>query len=273
MVGIPEFTHGQATVAAANALILSAMRQLNDVKHKKDTAISAVAPLFALEFPNKVIAELERDRLGRFYNRLKTSRLPKASLRQLIDRIKFDPVRESDCIPFQFEEWRKLIYRFDLTESLQLQDWIPVLNGMAARLIRTPHHLSLLKWSEISGLAATFPAEQPICLLWQAACILVGSDKPTMVGGGSLISPTQLASSFRGRRINQTSVAKERESSVKLLGLAADFEKLGPAAKIRKLAESPHPLAVVSNFLRTGAKLNMLRQVQDSLSSVAAGIQ
>ena len=97
-MGIPEFTHGRATVAAANALILSAMRQLNDVKHKKDTAISAVAPLFALEFPNKVIAELERDRLGRFYNRLKTSRLPKVALRQLIDHIKFDPLREAVCV-------------------------------------------------------------------------------------------------------------------------------------------------------------------------------
>ena len=47
---------------------------------------------------------------------------------------------------------------------------------------------------------------------------------------------------------------------------------MGPAAKIRKLAESPHT-SDVSNFLRTGAQLNMIRQVQDSLSSVVAGIQ
>ena len=273
MVGIPEFTHGRATVAAANALILSAMRQLNDAKHKKDTAISAVAPLFALEFSNKVIAELERDRLGRFYNRLKTSRLPKAALRQLIDHIKFDPLREATCVPFQFEEWRKLIYRFDLTDSLQLQEWIPVLNGLAAHLIRTPQHLALLKWPEISGLAVTFPAEQPLCLLWQAACIQLGGEGPSASGMDSFTSPAQLASSFRGKQINQTMIAKKRDSSVKMLGLSAEFEKLGPAAKIRKLAESPHPMAVVSNFLRSGAQLNMLRQVQDSLSSVAAGIQ
>ena len=101
----------------------------------------------------------------------------------------------------------------------------------------------------------------------------MGRDKPAMVGDSSLISPTQLASSFRGKRINQTFVAKERDASVKLLGISSDFEKLGPAAKTRKLAESPHPLAVVSNFLRTGAQLNMLRQVQDSLSSVSAAIQ
>ena len=148
-----------------------------------------------------------------------------------------------------------------------------MLNGLAAHLIRTPHHLSLLKWPEVSGLAATFPAEQPICLLWQAACIQLGGARPMVHGDNSLTSPAQLASSFRGKRINQTGIAKERDSSVKLLGLSAEFEKLGPAAKIRKLAESPHPMAAVSNFLRSGAQLNMIRQVQDSLSSVAAGIQ
>ena len=66
MVGVPEFTHGRATVMAANTLILSAIRQLSDIKHKKETAICAATPLFALEFCNKVIDELERGRLGRF---------------------------------------------------------------------------------------------------------------------------------------------------------------------------------------------------------------
>ena len=62
----------------------------------------------------------------------------------MIGHIKFDPVRESTCVPFQFEEWRKLIYRFDLADSLQLQEWVPAISGLAAHLIRTPHHLSLL---------------------------------------------------------------------------------------------------------------------------------
>ena len=101
----------------------------------------------------------------------------------------------------------------------------------------------------------------------------MGGYKPAMVGDNSLISPAQLASSFRGKRINQTAISKERDSSVKMICLTADFEKMGPAAKIRKLAESPRPLAAVSNFLRTVAQLNMLRQGQGSLSSVASGIQ
>ena len=50
MVGVPEFTHGRATVMAANTLILSAIRKLNDAKHKKETAICAAAPSSPWDF-------------------------------------------------------------------------------------------------------------------------------------------------------------------------------------------------------------------------------
>ena len=238
MTSPPEFEHGRAALTAANALILSAMRQLNDTRRKKESDISAVSPCFALEFPNKIIDDVERGRLTRFYNLLKTPRLPKAALRRLIDRIEFDPVRASACAPCQFEEWRKLIYRFALAESIQLQGWIPVMNAPSERPIRTPVHLAQSRWSDVIDLAATFPAAQPAPLLWQAAAIQTGGPKPTPADDRSMISPAHLSSSFRGERLNQTTVAKARESSMTTLGLSAEFDGLGHAAKIRKLDET-----------------------------------
>lgn len=89
----PEFDHGRANVAAENAIIPSSTRQLNDTRREKETALAAVSPFSALGFPNKIIDGVDRDRATRFYNRLKTSRLPKTWRRLLVGHIKFDPVR------------------------------------------------------------------------------------------------------------------------------------------------------------------------------------
>ena len=159
-----------------------------------------------------------------------------------------------------------------MADPIQLQDWIPVLNASAERLIRTPVHLAHLKRSDVDDLAATFPAEQPALLLWQALSSQTGGFKPTSADGRSVISPAHLESSFRGKRLNQTNVAKARESSMAMLGLPSGFDGLGPVAKIRKLGETPHAPETMEAFLNTGSQLNLLRRVQDSLSSVDAEI-
>ena len=211
--------------------------------------------------------------MTRFSNRTMASRLPKPAYRQLADHIKIDPLKEATVIPFQFEDRRKLIYRFDLIANIPLPDWIPVLNALAAHAIRVPADLAHLSWAQASGLAADFPAEQPVLLLWQAACICSTGTTPGTGGNQALVSPGQLASSFQGKGIEETSVAHQRTASLKELAIPADFDKLGPAAKIRKLNELPWPSIAIATFINNGAQLHLLRKVQDSLLSVAPGIQ
>ena len=112
------------------------MRHLADTKHTKQAAATSVSPFFALEFTSRIISEVGRDTLTRFPNRLKPPRLTKPAYRQLDDRIKFDPMKEATVIPVQFEEWRRLIYRFDLVANIPLLDWVPVPNALAAHIIR-----------------------------------------------------------------------------------------------------------------------------------------
>ena len=125
-----------------NAMILGDMRLPNDTRRKNGTAISAAAPFCALQFPNKIIDEVGSDKLFRFVNRMGTSRLPKPAPRRLAARIKSGPLPTTSIVPFQIGKWRKLIPRLGRAESLQLQEWVPVPNSMAARLARTPLRLS-----------------------------------------------------------------------------------------------------------------------------------
>ena len=116
------------------------------------------------------------------------------------------------------------------------------MNDLETHLIRAPEHLEHLKWSDVSDLAATLPAEQPVILTWQAASIQIGGHNPDPVGDRSVISTAQLASSFRWKRLNQAAVAKARESSIRMMGISVGYEGLGESSKIRKPTDVPHQM-------------------------------
>ena len=129
-------------------------------------------------------------------------------------------MKEAASIPFQFEEWRRLIYRFDLLANVPLPDWIPALNALAAHIIRVPTDLARLMWAEVSGLAADCPAVQPVFLLWQAACVDTTGTVIQAEGKQSLVAPAQLDSPCRGKRIEETAVSRARTDSAKELASA-----------------------------------------------------
>lgn len=145
--------------------------------------------------------------MARFFNRPKASRLPKPAYCQLAGRAKFDPMKEAEAIAIQSWEWSKKIYCFDLIASIPLPGWIPSPNALAAHVVRLPADLARLNWAHVSGLAADFPAVQPVLLLRHAACICSTCSMPNTGGAQALASPGQIASSFRRTRIDDTPVA------------------------------------------------------------------
>ena len=154
-----------------------------------------------------------------------------------------------------------------------MRDWVHVLTALAAHPIRTPTHLAQLKWSEISDLAETSRDAQSVMLLRQATSIQTGGSQRTVSGDRPIISPEQPAPSCRGRRLNQTTVAKARGSAMAMIGIPAESGGIGPASRNRKLGKSPNAAETMAAFLNTGSRLNLIRQVQDSTSSVSSGSQ
>ena len=88
---------------------------------------------------------------------MKASKLPSAAARHLIDHMEFDPIRDSAPIPFLFEEWRRIIRRYDLPDLCGFQGWAPAIKLLNSHLITTPRELSLLRRSEILLTAAESP--------------------------------------------------------------------------------------------------------------------
>ena len=67
------------------------------------------------------------------------------------------PSSGAGLISHHFEEWRHSICRFDLSESLGLQDWMPVLNQLNAHLVAKPSDSPIIPRSAMLPLAAMSP--------------------------------------------------------------------------------------------------------------------
>ena len=86
-------------------------------------------------------------------------------------------------------------------------------------------------------------------------------------------SAHSLANALRAPSVGKADFALYHEDATDGLELGDGFLRLGPAAKIRKLTALGDPQRSILRFLNNGAKINALRQVQDSLKSVASGVQ
>ena len=168
-----------------------------------------------------------------------------------------------------------LLVRFQLCDNLPFPDWIPLLNNLVAHEIRSPTDLADLTRLDILTLTIDSPHRDLLLKLWQSAShahAQLGhtADPATL----SLVTnASSLASSFRAANIDDTAIARSCVAAVSDLGVPSRFEPAGPAAKIRLLAACRPDTAALERFLNTGSQLNILRQVQSSLRSVAAGVQ
>ena len=253
----------------------SAIQILTDSPYTSSAIFEAILPLFAIDFSRDVIKGLKPYKMTQFLNRLRGSKLDRSRYRDLVNHIR-DPLID-DTIIFspQLEEWRSVIVRRNLTERISLPDWIPIINHLVSSLITCPRDFQRWSLTEIFELAGTTPEASAVMALYQASLVATTAT-PSATPASSwqmLASAHSLAADLRVSSVAQTTCGRALSCARSALDLPPEFERLGPAAKIRCLAESAAPQAQIAHFLNTGAQVNTLHQVQDSLKSVASGIQ
>ena len=271
----PRFSRLQATVADCELFAQATIRIFTDAPYTSAALSASILPFFAIDFSRGIILRVGPYKMDRFLNRLRGSLIRKDEYRCLVAHVKDSLIGETVVFSPEMEEWRVIILRNNLTERLQLPDWIPILNHLAGSLIVRPRDLALWSHAEISALAATSPESSAIIALFQAslvACAPVPSATPES-SWHLMASAHALAGGLRAPTVSQTICARAHESARAALRLPDDFHPKGPAAKIRCLAQCTTEKSEILRFLNTGAQVNILHQVQDSLKSVASGIQ
>ena len=246
-----------------------------DPAYSVQMVAASTLPFFAIDFSNESVSIVGNYKLSRFLNRLRGSLLDRAFYRALMDRIKIPMVDEAVVFTPELDDWRRIIVRHNLTEMLSLPDWIPILNHLADALIINPMDLTEWAPADVSHLAHGSPNPDAILALFRAT-LIVYAPAPSATTASSwhlCASAHSLARGIRFSTVEETARARSFATAEGALELPPEFPLLGHAAKIRCLAESTADRSQILRFLNTGAQVNVLRQVQDSLKSVASGIQ
>ena len=271
----PKFSRLQATVVACEMFMQATIRVLREPGCKSAAISAAAVPFFAIDFSKEAVLQIGNYKLSCFLNRLRGSLLNRAQYRCLVAHISNPLIDESIVFYPQLEDWRIVIAWYNLTERLTLPDWIPILNHLAASLICQPRDLSLWSHAEISQLALASPEAAAIMGLYNAALVHCAPPKSATPESSwqLMASAHALAAGLRVSSVAETIPARAQQAANAAIDLPDDFDSMGPAAKIRCLAGSTADNADIYRFLNTGAQVNILHQVQDSLKSVASGIQ
>ena len=260
-----------------NARLISAnvSRVLNDSLLKSDASLPAIEPSFAVQFSKKVIAQVDYYRFRSLTASLRRSSHPEDRRAQLVAHIRFAWDGDSIATPFAFEECRRAMARFELDAATPFQDWVPIFSDLSAYDIRSASDLASLSRADLIETASLLPEWLNILKLWQAVCVPSSGNEPASIA----IAPewpanaSALVASFPSKEIEDSTGARAHMEEKSDLVPPPNWENLAPSDRIRALSDLRPGRNELNRCLNTGAQLNTRRQVQDSLRSVAAGVQ
>ena len=265
----------EANSLAGKILFANLLRSMNDTVSDPNRLISAIKPFFALEFGRDMLQGMDAYRFSVILTRLRRTALPPDWYQALVAHVKVFLNDKSEVVPFVFEEWRRLIVRAGLDSVLDFPDWVPILNSLSAFGIHYPNDLAQSSRFEIAQLALDFDSATAVWKLWRASSMAVERSNLSATGCELALctNASSLANSFRAKRVQDTDIARRHCAARRSLTLNEDYDKAGPAARIRLLQSLKADPTDITSFLNTGAQVNTLRQVQGSLRSVASGVQ
>ena len=272
---IPVFSRIEATVAACDIFLTAATRVLNDPTYSSRSIRDAICPFSAFDFPRELILRVGLNRWNHFLARVRNSLLSRIHFRAFVAQAKVYLLDDSLAFSAEWEDWRLLILTNNLAEQISLPDWVPMINHLAASLILHPSDFLNWSFAEISAVAISSPEATSILALYQAALVTLKSASSAIPAASwkILSSAHSLAAALRVPSVAQTEFALQHEVALTELDVRDDYFTLGPAARIRALSSPTAPRRDILRFLNTGAQVNVLHQVQDSLRPVASGVQ
>ena len=179
----------------------------------------------------------------------------------------------SGIFPFDLEEWRRIIVRFDLHSGADFPEWLSIIRELTLRLIDCPAQMAQFSYSDALTFSLLLEKDSAIIRLWQACCVAYGTKDKPLYRIPYETNSNLLAQSIRAPSLEETGVARPHKKARLALDLPEKYDNAGPSARIRMIADSDAPTDAVQKFLETGTAINILRQAETTMGSIASGIQ
>ena len=114
---------GEIFSLSAKLAYTSLLRIISDPLSKTPAIIAWVKPFFAIQFPQAVLKAVDHYCFKTLLSRARRASPPREWYSRLLSHIKLAWADESIAIPFAFEEWMRLLLRFQLDSALPFSRW------------------------------------------------------------------------------------------------------------------------------------------------------
>ena len=235
-----------------------------------ERSLSAPAPR---DWTPGIIHAIGSARLTRFFTRLKLSRAIRGDYRSLLQTLMLDTPGKSSISPFDLEEWRKPIVRFDFQNGAECPERITIIRELTNRLIGNPAQLGDFSYSDAMTFHPLWERHLHRARLWQASCAPHGAENRAIYRIPYETSANMAAQSIRPPNLPETGLARANKRARLALGLPDSFDASGATGRVRLLSSSDNTPGEIPRFLSSGAAENVLRQDELSIQSIASGIQ
>ena len=259
--------------STAAILLNNIISTLNKSDSSDEDLENALKPFAIIQWTRPIIEKLGVGKINRMFGRLKRTKVPKPTLRLIIDHFTIALSDQGALMPIELAEWRTILTKYSLNILADYATWTLVIQFLKGLNFPTPESFAEAKIENISPIVATSPYCDLINAFWQALRIEFASAKgltPLTVKYRS--DNFSLVQALRADSVEESEFGKELSAAAGDLNLPENFGRLGPKARIialQNIAPDSQPLL---RFLPIGAQANILEQVRSTLPCVASGV-
>ena len=162
-----DYSRENASRLAAELFVRNILRILSTAQYVLKDLNNACLPFLAIDWNRKTRIAIAGKRLNELMRMLRLSQLDMATYRLILTVIKINDTDHSQISPFDLENWRRIIVRFNLNDEVSFPEWLVLIRIWDGHLITSPGALASLSLLQLKEIFSTDPNFNSIIQLWQ----------------------------------------------------------------------------------------------------------
>ena len=263
-----------ATAEAAKLVLANLQKVLRDTTSPLKLIQQALIPVFGIRWDVRVVRRITRNVLCNILWSLRNSKLSKTDYER-VRQLWREAMETDDSFPAEWSDWRVVIERFNLDDKVPLKKWTDIVDSLRKLGWLSPPKLAQCPSISFAASFPEGPLKDPAHKLWLATVMLFA--EPSSPSFHVLEGASQDCEKFL-RRLKlastcRTAATNDVKTAISKLRQPANFDKLGPAARIKAIRQANLPQFKTNRFFRTAAQSTALQGVLFCFPSFASGIR
>ena len=225
-------------VCAADISLRNAMGILPSVDYNINNLSEAFSAPRAILRNRDILARIWGHRITYVLVRARIPRLPRANYRALVSTLSLARCDESQLIPLELEDCRRVLVRFRLYERLPSHDWLPIIRRLIGMNVDTHVAFSRYSFADADRVDVELADASLIMITRQSSRFAYAKESESDHSAPFRQNASLVSQAFRVENIDGPRPARTRYSRIDSLELGTSLGDTLPVSKMLKIANS-----------------------------------